>query len=123
MTLALALAIVLAEPVIGIPITETRTLSVYSDYYVGRTMANGKPFSQELKDESKGEINICAANDWPLGTKLKVTFNGKSKVLEVADRMHKRFTGKRIDLPRGVYVWFEDKPDGLHKGAIVEVVR
>jgi rare lipoprotein A (peptidoglycan hydrolase) len=94
---------------------QTRTLSVYSDYFVGRTMANGKPFSHDLE--------ICAANSWHLGTKLKVTFNGKSKVLEVADRMNKRFTGKRIDLPRGVYVWFEDKPDGLHRGAVVEVVE
>lgn len=93
----------------------TRNLSVYSDYFVGRTMANGKKFSQE--------IEICAANSWPLGTKLRITHNGKSKVLEVADRMHTRFTGKRIDLPRKWFKYFEDKPDGLHRGAMVEVVK
>lgn len=109
MTLLLVSALV-----IGIP-TETRTLSVYSDYFVGRTMANGEKFSQDKE--------ICAANSWPLGTKLKITHNGKSKVLEVADRMHTRFTGKRVDLPRKWFKYFEDKPDGLHKGAVVEVVK
>lgn len=96
-------------------LAETRTLSVYSDYFVGRTMANGEKFSQE--------IEICAANSWPLGTKLRITHNGKSKVLKVADRMHTRFTGKRVDLPRKWFKFFEDKPDGLHRGAVVEVVR
>lgn len=93
----------------------TRTLSVYSDYFVGRTMANGKKFYQHLQ--------TCATNDWPLGTKLRITFKGKAITVTVSDRMHRRFDGRRVDLPRGVWRKLESKPDGLHRGAVVEVVR
>lgn len=95
--------------------TITRTLSVYGDEYVGRTMANGQKFYHHL--------NICATNDWPLGTKLKITFKGKTITVTVADRMHKRFNGKRIDLPRTPWRKLEAKPDGLHKGATVEALK
>ena len=53
--------------VIGIP-TETRTLSVYSDYFVGRTMANGEKVQPRTK-----EICAKATTRSPLGTKLRTT--------------------------------------------------
>lgn len=92
----------------------TRTLSVYGDQYIGRKTADGTIFTQNS--------DLCASNDWPLGTKVRITFNGKSKTLTVRDRMHKRFSGKRVDLPRKWFVFFDNKPDGLHKGARVEVL-
>lgn len=92
----------------------TRTLSVYGDEFIGRKTADGTVFHQNA--------DLCAANSWPLGTKIKITFNGKSKVLVIRDRMHKRFPD-RIDLPRKWFRFFGNKPDGLHKGAKVEVVK
>lgn len=95
--------------------TATRTLSVYGDEFVGRTMANGQRFYQHL--------HTCATNDWKLGTRLRITHKGKSIVVTVADRMAKWFSGKRIDLPRDRWRELEAKPDGLHVGAKVEVVK
>lgn len=73
----------------------TRTLSVYSDYYEGRTMSNGKKFSQ------KGFT--VASNDWKLGTRLILRYNGKSVSVVVTDRMASRFSGKRVDASKAVW--------------------
>lgn len=108
MTTALLATLVISQSV-------TRTLSVYGDEFIGRKMANGERFYQHL--------HTCATNDWKLGTKLRITHNGRSVVLTVSDRMAKRFSGKRIDLPRDRWRELEQKPDGLHRGAKVEVVK
>lgn len=92
------------------------TGSVYSDYYVGRKTANGEVFSQSKM--------TCASNDYPLGTKLLVTHpNGNTVTVKVNDRMHKRFTGKRIDFARLPWQTLEKKPDGLHLRLKVEVMK
>ena len=92
----------------------TRTASVYSDYFVGRTMANGDKFSQDKM--------TAASNDFKLGTKLKLEYKGTVVEVIVTDRMHRRFTGKRIDLSRTAFRKLHNKPDGLHKGVKISKV-
>lgn len=76
-------------------------------------MANGKKFSQRL--------SVCASNDWPLGTWLKITANDRSVAIRVTDRMAKRFNGKRVDLSRVVWDYLsKGKKPGLIRGAKVE---
>lgn len=93
-----------------------RTLSVYSNYYVGRTMSNGKKFRHENP--------TCATNDWPLGTRLFVQVGDRIMTLTVTDRMAKRFSGKRVDLPRVAWDYLsKGKKPGLIHGAKVEVLK
>jgi rare lipoprotein A len=79
----------------GVLAPVTRTASVYSDYFHGRKMANGRTFSQHKV--------TAASNDWPLGTKVKLTHKTKTLVVTITDRMAKRFTGRRIDLSKSAW--------------------
>ena len=79
-------------------------------------MANGKQFSDEAF--------TCASRDYNLGTILRITNlgNGRWVIVEVTDRINKRFKGKRIDLTKVVF----SKLDKLEKGIIsvkVEVIK
>lgn len=60
-------------------------------------MANGK----EFKDDSM----VCASRDYPLGIWLIVTNcnNNRSVIVQVTDRIGKRFKGKRIDLSKAAF--------------------
>lgn len=90
-----------------------RTMSVYSDKYIGRKMANGKPY-----DPSKLTV---ASNDWPLGTRLLLLRHGRSVKVTVTDRMHRRFSGIRVDASKAVWnILTEGAEPGLRK---VEVQR
>lgn len=90
-----------------------RTMSVYSDKYIGRKMANGKPY-----DPSKLTV---ASNDWPLGTRLLLLRHGRSVKVTVTDRMHRRFSGIRVDASKAVWnLLTEGAEPGLRK---VEVQR
>ncbi len=57
---------------------EAAQASYYARSYVGKPMANGKPY-----DDRKLTI---ACWDYPLGTKLRVEHEGKSVVVTVTDR-------------------------------------
>lgn len=74
---------------------EIRTMSVYSDKYIGKPMKNGKPY-----DPAKLTV---ASNDWPIGTELLLLRHGRSASVTVTDRMHKRFSGIRIDASKAVW--------------------
>lgn len=74
---------------------EIRTMSVYSDKYIGKPMKNGEPY-----DPKKLTV---ASNDWPLGTELLLLRHGRSVSVTVTDRMHKRFSGIRIDASKAVW--------------------
>ena len=65
--------------------------------YSNNVMANGEKFSDEKM--------VAASRDWPLGTTVRVTnkANGKSVIVEIADRTNKRFKGKRIDLSKSSF--------------------
>ena len=76
----------------GVLAPVTRTASVYSDYFHGRTMANGRTFSQHKI--------TAASNDWPLGTVLSVSDGRKALRVQITDRMAVRFSGRRIDLSK-----------------------
>lgn len=108
MTTATMLLLALASP-------HVRDASVYSDSCEGKKTANGEVFTQQDM--------TAASNDFPLGTKVKVTHRDKSVIVRINDRMHRRFTGKRIDLARKPWRMLEAKPDGLHRNVTVEVIN
>lgn len=74
---------------------EIRTMSVYSDKYIGRKMANGALYDPHGL--------TVATNDWPLGTELLIVRHGRSVAVTVTDRMHKRFSGIRVDASKAVW--------------------
>jgi len=92
--------------------TVTRVISTYSDYYIGRKMSNGVPYDPE-------KLTV-ASNDWKLGTRLRITYNGKSVTATVTDRMAKRFSGIRVDSSTAVWKALGGGKPGLKKGATVE---
>lgn len=55
------------------------TATYYHDWYEGRRMANGEIFRQNS--------NSAASNDYPLGTRLRITRNGRTITVVVRDRM------------------------------------
>ena len=91
--------------------TVTRTISVYSDYYIGRKMSNGIPYDPD-------KLTV-ASNDWKLGTRLRITYNGKSVTATVTDRMHRRFSGIRVDASTAVWRALGGGKPGLKKGTTV----
>ena len=60
-------------------------------------MANGQRFNENAL--------TCATRLYPFNTKLKITNknNGKSVIVEVTDRISKRFANKRIDLSKTAF--------------------
>lgn len=73
----------------------TRTMSVYSDSLHGQTMANG-----EVYDKNR---LTAASNDFPLNSRVRISYNGKSVVVRITDRMARRFTNRRIDASRALW--------------------
>lgn len=59
-------------------------------------MANGKEFDEQA-------LTCASGKEYPLGTRLRVTYKAKSVVVVVTDRIARRFYGKRIDLSRGAF--------------------
>ena len=97
-----------------------RTLSVFGvngDGEVGRKFANGRTY----KHDSWG----VASNDWPLGTKLRITnpHEKKSVVVTVVDRMSRRFSGRRVDATKRVWRSLTSRGYGLVRGVRVERVK
>lgn len=89
---------------------KSTTFSVYSDYYDGRSAADGSKFDQTKY--------TCASNSHKLGTKLDLRVGRVTlRNVPVTDRMAKRFTGVRIDLSRAAWddLTFRKAP-GLAKG-------
>lgn len=77
-----ALCMLLAASVVGAA-QDTGTAAYYSDYFVGRTVANGEVYSH-------GELT-AAHNGYPFGTRVRVTnlSNNRSVVVKINDRMRK----------------------------------
>jgi rare lipoprotein A len=67
--------------------------SYYAHAHHGRTMANGKPFNMHAL--------TAAHRTYPFGTRLKVTYRGRSVVVTVTDRGPASWTGRCIDLSYG----------------------
>ena len=65
------------------------------NYHHGRKMANGKIFDKNAL--------TCAHNSYPFGTKLKVSYQGKSVVVTVTDRGGFNKLGRVIDLSEGAF--------------------
>ena len=76
------------------------------NYHHGRKMANGKIFDKNAL--------TCAHNSYPFGTKLKVSYQGKSVVVIVTDRGGFNKLGRVIDLSEGAF----KKLAPLSKGVI-----
>lgn len=73
------------------------TASFYGERERGRKMANGEPF-----DPTKF---TCASWDYPLGTMLRVSANGKTVAVVVTDRGPNRrlLKTRQIDLSRAAF--------------------
>lgn len=73
------------------------TASWYGAECAGKLMANGKPFDLEKF--------TCASWDYPLGTMLRVSANGKTVAVVVSDRgPHLRLSKTRqLDLSRAAF--------------------
>ena len=69
---------------------QTCKASYYAHAHHGRTMANGKPFDMHAM--------TAAHRSWAFGTKVRVTYRGKSVVVTITDRGPAAWTGKCIDL-------------------------
>ena len=69
--------------------------SHYGGRHHGRKMANGKIFDKSSL--------TCAHNSYPFGTKLKVSYQGKSVVVIVTDRGGFNKLGRVIDLSEGAF--------------------
>ena len=91
----------------------TYDASYYSDYYNGRKTSSGEIFSQHKL--------TAASNNYPLGTKVKVTnqSNGKSVDVTINDRMAKKFS-HRIDLSKAAFKELEPLNKGIIKKVKVE---
>jgi rare lipoprotein A len=97
------------------PRAVTRTMSVYSDRYVGHTMANG--------ERHRADALTVASNDWRLGTRLRLTRASKTLEVTVTDRMARRFTGVRIDASQRVWRELSGGAQPGLRQVRVEVVR
>jgi len=75
--------------------------------YSKGVMANGRKFED-------GRLT-AASRDYPLGTVLRVvnTRNNRVVVVEVSDRIGRRFKGKRIDLSRAAFAKIADLDTGV----------
>lgn len=73
------LACILMAPVATAhPRQVTASATYYSDYFKGRRMANGEKFRQEAM--------VAAHPFYKLGTRLKITYKGRSVYVYVKDR-------------------------------------
>ncbi len=75
--------------------------------YSKGVMANGRKFDERRL--------TAASRDYPLGTVLRVvnTKNNRMVVVEVSDRIGRRFRGKRIDLSKAAFAKIADLDTGV----------
>lgn len=86
-------ALPLALMLLAVPArAEVRTLSHYRAR-PGAVMANGKPYSDARC--------LVASRAYPLGTRLRITLNGRTVVATVEDRTARRHGG-RVDVNEAV---------------------
>jgi len=82
--------------------------SWYGESHRGHIMANGQPFDPD---------NLTAASwFYPLGTKVVVTHDDRSVVVEITDRgpAHRLVeAGRKIDLTRAAFAKLADPDEGL----------
>ncbi len=83
------------------------TASYYSNYFNGKRCANGALFNNNKLS--------AASNIFPLNTLVRVTnlLNGKSIIVKITDRIHKRFGTTRIDLSKKAFASIGDIKSGL----------
>jgi rare lipoprotein A len=79
--------------------------SWYGSECAGRPMANGQPFNPTRL--------TCAAWNWPLGTRLRVTVGQKSVVVLLTDRGPARRLHRLIDLSEAAFKQLADTRLGL----------
>ena len=81
--------------------------SHYGGKHSGKRMANGKIFDKNAL--------TCAHNKYPFGTKLRVSYNGKSVIVTVTDRGGFNKLGRVIDLSEGAFKKLAPLSKGLIK--------
>jgi rare lipoprotein A len=88
-------------------VCQAGTASWYGDEVRGLAMANGEPFNPDLF--------TCASWSYPLGTVLRVCYQGKCVDVTVTDRGPAKRLGREIDLSRAAF----EKLAPLRLGLIV----
>ena len=91
----LASAIILAGCLLALSATGALAACVQASWYgteSGNRTANGEHFD--------GSSMTAAHRSLPFGTKLRVTYKGKSVMVRVNDRGPARWTGRDLDLSR-----------------------
>ena len=89
------------------------TASWYGAGLKGQLMANGKPFNP---------VSLtCASWNYPLGTKLKITYYKKMVIVIVTDRGPNKRLKRLIDLSWGAFKQLADPQVGLITVAVEEV--
>lgn len=97
----------------GTPVkTAIVTCSFYADSYAGKPTASG-----EIYDPS---LLTAASRQFPLNTRLRVTFEGHSVIVRVNDRTHARYAD-RLDLSRAAFQQLASLEQGI-VNATIEVL-
>lgn len=86
--------------------------SWYGEEFRGRPTATGEAFDPDAM--------TCASRQYPLGTTLRVTHEGRSVTVRVNDRTHPRFA-HRLDLSRGAFSKLGDPKRGLLNVTVEEI--
>ena len=82
-----------------------QTASWYGNELRGHKMANGNPFNPDAL--------TCASWNYPLGTKLKVTHNGKYVIVLVTDRGPAKRLHRDLDLSAAAFKQLDNPKLGL----------
>jgi rare lipoprotein A len=88
-------------------------VSFYAEAHHGKRMANGKPFNMHAM--------TTAAPSIPLGTKLRVTANGKSVVVTVTDRGPARRLNRVLDLSKAAFAKLSPTSKGVIRACFERV--
>ena len=83
------------------------TASYYHDKFNGKKCANGSTF--------RNSKITAASNLFPLNSKVRVTNinNGKEVIVTITDRIHPKYTNKRIDLSKEAFKAIGNLKTGL----------
>lgn len=86
-------------------VDQTGNASWYGTFHQGRTMANGQRFDRRKL--------TAASRVLPLGTRVLVSFNGRSIIVTITDRGPYHHPDRVIDLSEAAAWWIGLRPYGV----------
>ncbi|MBV8874179.1 MAG: hypothetical protein JO014_15835 [Metakosakonia sp.] len=98
---------IIAEQIMGLPVSGVA--STYSDFFINKMTASG-----DLYTHTAYTAALLPRERWhdvPLGTKLKLTYQGRSVIVKVNDRGAGDGSMARVlDLSRAAFAYLSDRP-------------